>query len=301
MPNFHRLPEPPLAQEVGQSRLAIEVDDSSDLGITHQQARLIAFGSQLVFGSVGLNAAGRIYDASEIPMMQVPTILLSVLPHYPSVHHLGVPASWIELTLGDLTRIGALDNIELVTLGYLASPEQAEAIARWYDSLPIAMRPPLVLDPTLGDAELGFYTDPSVADAIRDTLVHLAKGLTPNLFELAQLSGEPLSALSSVDRIEEVARSVMGPNTDWVVVTGIDLPPDDDNGHGGQVGEALVTVNRMRLFRREAVPTSAKGLGDLFTAALNMSLLDGDRIDDAVDAAATEVLAHIRPSSWRHS
>lgn len=294
-------------------RIAARVDAAPALELDRRPARILSFGSQLVHGSVGLNAAERVTTASGIRVVAVPTILLSAMPHYESVHHIEIPAHWLAQTLHDLDQIRALASVEIVTSGYLASPSQTEPIARWYDALPRASRPPLLLDPTLGDTELGFYTDPEVAGAIRRDLVPLATGITPNLFELAHLTGIPLPELTTPARIEAAARTLMGPRTEWVAVTGVDCSPHPnadavdplttdthapDTQTPDAVGELLVTRMHTTVHTHARVRTSAKGLGDTFAAALAVAVLGGADITAAVDAAATAVRSAVHPYIW---
>jgi pyridoxine kinase len=276
------------------ARIAVEVDDTLNLELTAAKARLIAFGSQLLHGSVGLNAARRVYDLRGLRTITVPTILLSVMPHYASSHHLQTPAAWLADALTDLTEADALNGLELATVGYIATPAQIAPIAEWCESLRASSSIPVVLDPTLGDVGLGFYTDPAVADAMRETLLPVATGLTPNVFELAQLTATPVADLNSYAAIEDAARSLMTPNTQWIVVTGVDLPTPETQGNTRQISEVILTPTGTRRFHREAIDTTAKGLGDTFTAALNAALLDNADIGTAVNAAAVEVHTQIR-------
>lgn len=310
-------------------RIAAQVEGAGSLELDATQARILAVGSQLVHGSVGLNAAERVYTAEGMPAIRIPSIVLSVMPHYPSVHHIDIAAGWIGATLNDLDAVGATESVELVSAGYLVSVAQAEALAEWLaewlsgwpagsrtsgsavpetgsvaletESARGGARRTFVLDPTLGDIEVGFYTDPALAQGFRDHLIPLATGITPNLFELAHLTGTDLADLVTLDAIEQAARTLMGPRTEWVIVTGLGLDelgargsaaaPADGAGASdpGSIGEMVVTGEGMRIRRHEKIDTAAKGLGDTFTAMLNVALLRGGSLDSAIDLAAAEV------------
>lgn len=281
---------------IATGRIAARVDAASTLELDRRPARLLSFGSQLVHGSVGLNAAERVYSDNGIRIIGVPTILLSVMPHYASVHDIAIPAAWLAHALEDLDRSRALAHVELVTSGYLATAAQTAPIARWYDAHAAAHRPPLILDPTLGDTELGFYTDPELVGAIRRDLLPLATGITPNLFELAHLTDTPLAELTTPTRIEAAARALMGPRTEWVAVTGVHCVPAPQSPD--TVGELLVTRTHATTHAHQRMPTAAKGLGDTFTAALAVALLGRSDITTAVDAAAAAVRSAVHPSIW---
>lgn len=279
-------PEAPRRARLVAAPAALELD--------RRPTALLTFGSQLLHGSVGLNAAGRVFADYGVRTIQVPTILLSALPHHARVHEVQIPTSWLSASLEELTASGAMRDLRLVTTGYFASPGQPAAVADWYEKLPIEHRPPLIVDPVLGDTDLGFYTLPALAGTIREELFPLAMGVTPNLFELAQLSGVPVEDLNSHTAIEAAARSIMGDFTEWVIVTGIRFPPTALEVGGpasSHIGEILVRRASSSTHRLQAAAISPKGLGDTFAAVLAAALLDGYAIAEAVDFAAAEVYA----------
>lgn len=273
-----------------EDRIAAHIDRAELLELDVEQPRILAFGSQLVHGSVGLNAAERVYQLADLRVARVPSIVLSVMPHYASFHHIDVDAGWITHTLDDLGSIGALDSIAVVTSGYLANPAQAEAIAAWFESLPVEAQPVFVLDPTLGDVEVGFITHPGLVQAHAERLAPLATGLTPNLFELAHLTGTTLEALGSPEAVIDVAETLLGEHTRWIAVTGVAF--DDDIGVL-LIERAANADSSITEVRHERVDTSAKGLGDTFAAGLGSALVAGAPIEDAVVSGITEVLTRI--------
>ncbi|SJN08037.1 Pyridoxal kinase [Leucobacter sp. 7(1)] len=281
-------------------RIALRVAEASALELDPRPAQILNFGSQLLHGTVGLPASRRVTEAAGVRTIDIPTVLLSVIPHFDAVHHLDVPAEWIARALRDLDGAGALRELRLVTSGYLASPAQTAAVAAAVRSADSEI--PLLLDPTLGDTELGFYTDPALVGALRSELVPLATGLTPNLFELAHLSGAPLDSLTSPTPIARAARSLITARTQWVVVTGVRSPVTTS------VGEVIVTATEHCAHWHAPLRTSAKGLGDTFTAALAVELSammpavfpDLSHLAAAVDVAAETVrraTAHPYPLS----
>lgn len=254
---------------------------------------VLAFGSQLFSGGVGLNAVLPVYAGANVRCASVPTLLLSNLPHYPSVQTLDIPADWMSRALSDLAATGALTDLRIVAVGYLADPAQAFAIAEWFWGIPDADRPLLILDPTFGDGDVGFYTNPAVVPAIREALVPLARIMTPNAFELQHLvavsqgcvapaPGDEVPALATLVRH---ARSLMAPQASGVVLTGI----RDSTGDAAMIGNVVVTRDGEQGYYLPAVPTQSKGLGDLFAAALVTALLADADLPWAVQSAAAHV------------
>ncbi|MGB3699377.1 MAG: PfkB family carbohydrate kinase [Gordonia sp. (in: high G+C Gram-positive bacteria)] len=260
--------------------------DAAAFELDTRPADVVVFGSHLLFGSVGLNAGLPVYAEAGLRCAAVPTVVLSNLPHYPSVQAIDVSAEWIGAALRDLAATGALRSARVVAVGYLAAPEQAHAIADWYRSLDPGTRPPLVLDPTFGDGDVGFYTDPAVAPALRETLLPLAAIVTPNLFELAHLSSAPgRAAVPSSDdpaTVVDRARSLPTADDAAVVVTGTRSAPT-------RIDNVIVSALSVQTVTGREIPTGAKGLGDTFTAALVSAWSTGADLADAVDVAARRV------------
>lgn len=259
---------------------------------------VLAFGSQLLSGGVGLNAALPVYAQAGIRVAGVPTLLLSNLPHYPAVHTLDIPAAWIRQALTDLEATGALDTVKVVAVGYLADPAQAYAIADWFETLPSERRPLVVLDPTFGDGDVGFYTNPAVVPAIREALVPLADIMTPNSFELRHLTGATDSERpeTNLAGLVERARTLMTDRTRAVILTGI----SKNNDGAAKIGNVVVTARDATAFFLDEVVTQSKGLGDAFAAALVSGLVRGGDPEDAVlgtahlTAAVQDAATHVR-------
>lgn len=240
-------------------------------------ADVLLIGSQVAYGSVGMNGVlPQLPDARVVPL---PTIVLGTLPHYPSVHAAPLPADWLRDTIGDLGALGVLDEIDSICTGYFASPEQVSAVADALEPL-LQRRPDLrvLVDPTLGDADVGFYTDPAVAPALRDRLLPLATGIVPNRFELQTLSG-------AVDDAASAARALFGARTEWVTVSGGAV------AGGASLIDLVVTRDAALELRHPLIPTTVKGTGDAFAGAVLAALRGGAGIADAVSAAAAAVRA----------
>ncbi|MGB6125186.1 MAG: PfkB family carbohydrate kinase [Gordonia sp. (in: high G+C Gram-positive bacteria)] len=275
------------------SETILSTAGANALELDVRPAEVVVFGSQLAFGSVGLNAGLPVYAESTVRCAAIPTVILSNLPHYPSVHGIGVPAQWITDTLHDLAATGALRSVRAIAVGYLAAPDQAHAIADWYRELDAETRPQLILDPTFGDADVGFYTDPAVAPAVRDALVPLAMIVTPNTFELEHLSARPdaeaarqagADVADVIDRAQTL-RTAAAPGA-RVVITGLATAP-------ATIGNLIVSGSDSEVVTGPELSTVAKGLGDTFAARLVSRTLAGDSLRDAVDAAAGRVRAAI--------
>jgi len=247
--------------------------------LDRRPAGVLLIGSQVAFGSVGMN--GVLPMLTNTRVVPLPTIVLSNLPHYPSVHANPMPAEWLAGSIRDLASLGVLDAIDSVCTGYFASPDQVAAVADALEPL-IARRPDLrvLVDPTLGDSDVGMYTDPAVAPALRERMLPLATGIVPNGFELGLLSGE-----NAPSDAEDAARALMGPRTDWVVISG------GAASGGPTLVDLVVTRDGSGKLEHPLIPTTVKGTGDAFAGALLAELRRGAAVTDAVAAAAAAVRA----------
>ena len=246
---------------------------------------VVSVQSQVVYGCVGNSVAVPTLQAAGLNVVPVPTVLLSNTPHYDSLHGGAVPLEWFEGFLADLTRRQVLRHAKAVLIGYLGSPEQAEVLATWLRSA-LEVKPELkvYLDPVMGDHDSGLYVHPDLPAALRDKLVPLATGLTPNAFEFQKIVGQDVSTASATI---EAATRLLGGRTEWVVVTS--AAPGEENGSVARI--VLVTASGSEVLSWQRVDSAAKGTGDLFSAAVATRLLRGASLKESVLAAHDRVVA----------
>jgi pyridoxine kinase len=249
---------------------------------------LVSVQSQVVYGRVGHNVALPTLQALGLSVAAVPTVLLSNTPHYPTVHGGALPLAWFDGYLRDLDARGALHALRAILVGYLGSAQQADVLARWMQQL-LDTRSTLrvVVDPVLGDHDHGLYVAPGLREAYRSGLLPLADGLTPNGFELAQLTG---LAVDEVDGVVAAARTLLTGRTQWVAVTSAapaSWAPDE-------MLVVLVSRTQVTLVRHPRIAIAPKGTGDLFCAALTGHWLQGMPLPQAVARACSLVVQALR-------
>lgn len=249
-----------------------------------RDVEVIAIGSQLVYGSVGNNAAGRQFDAANIRRITVPTVLLTNLPHYPSMHAVEIPDAWLTAALEDIVARGLLETTRFITVGFLATPGQAQIIARWLRSVKENFpQICLIVDPTMGDDDVGIYTAQGLAQAHLKHLIPLANGIVPNRFELQLLAEAAGWETADLDVIA-TANTIIALGPSWAVVTSATGNIDPD-----KVVDTVVTATGTSNHIRHKVETTAKGAGDHFAAALLIALAQGSDVDSATELAASAV------------
>lgn len=254
------------------------------------QMDVVSIQSQVVYGQVGNTIAVPTLQSLGLRVAAVPTVVLSNTPHHPTVHGGAIPVEWFRGYLDDLVARDCLRRLRAVVVGYLGGPRQAEILASWLeDRLRADPGIRVLIDPVIGDEDVGVYVDPGMVDAYRRHLLPLADGLVPNAFEVGLLTGLPVDDL---DQVIAAARALMGGRTQWVVATSA-APAGWPEG-GMQV--AVVTPDAVQTIDHRRLATTPKGTGDLFSATLAAHRLAGLAVVDAARRACDRVLQVLEAS-----
>lgn len=249
---------------------------------------VVSVQSQVIYGRVGNNVAVPTLETLGLAVAAVPSVVFSNTPHYPTMHGGALPADWVEGYLQDLSARGALAGLCAVLVGYLGDPRQAGVVAHWVRTRLVeraALR--VVIDPVIGDHDHGVYVDPGLIDAYRRDLLPLADGVTPNGFELAQLTGR---AVHDVDSVVAAARTLLTGRTQWVAVTSA----APDTWAADEIRVVLVTRTQCEVIVHPRIDITPKGTGDLFCAALTGHWLRGLDLVDAMALACRHVVQALR-------
>ncbi len=262
--------------ETPDQAAALQREHRKHAEMNQRPADVLLIGSQVIYGTVGMSAALPVLHREDLQVLAVPTIVLSSMPHYANCHVAPHDSQWMADSLNDLLVLGLIDEISTIATGYFASAEQVEVVASWLQKLRVT-HPDLsiVVDPTIGDHDVGVYTAPGIDEALRTHLIPLATGIVPNAFEFSHL------ATSSGDAVEQ-ARSMLGEHGQWVVVTS--SATDEES-----VTDLIVTRTDHVEVNNPLVTTTAKGAGDVYAAALIAALHKKMTLIDAATHAATTV------------
>ncbi len=241
--------------------------------------RALVVSSYVAHGGVGLRASLAALTAAGVDAIALPTTVLSNHPRYPHVAGAAVPVGDLEQMAAALDANGAFDGVDAVLTGYLPSAEHAEFARRTIDRAR-TLNPGVVVmvDPIMGDDPSGLYIDAKTARAIAERLAPDADVLTPNRFELSQLTG---IAVDDRDSAARAARSLAAP---LVAVTSAPAP-------SGTVATLLVHPSRSSEILLARRPSAPHGTGDLFAALFLIALLR-KRPADAALADAVSGVAH---------
>jgi pyridoxine kinase len=250
-------------------------------------ARVLALSSHVAFGSVGLAVIVPALQALGHEVVALPTVVLSNHPGYARFSGEHIAPAALERMIDSLDANGWLAGIDGVLTGYLPTPRHvrvAEAAVRRIREANASLL--FVCDPVFGDDPGGLYLEEAAAAAIRERLLPLCDVATPNRFELAWLSGKPVTS------VEEAAAAARALGVPTVLATSI---PEGEK----RLATLLVGASEARACfvpRREVAP---HGTGDLLAALYLGHALNGANSDACLARAAAAVEASIAASSSR--
>ncbi len=253
-------------------------------------ARILAISSQVVRGHVGNSAAVPALQRLGHEVWPLPTVVLSNHPGHPKVAGTRIaPDTMLAMALA-LAGNGWLAQIDAVSTGYLPSTGHVAAAAEIIAMVAAARLSPLVpaplvlVDPVLGDDPKGLYIEEPAAHAVREQLLPLATILTPNRFELAWLSGCPVT--------DPVSAAAAAATLAVPTVVATSVP-----GAGGKLVNLLCARAGVT---EAAVPRLAKvphGTGDLLAALYLGATLNGATSQAALQSAVAGVRTAIDASA----
>ena len=241
--------------------------------------KILSVTSHVCFGHVGAQASVLPLQRLGHDVCLVPTVLLSNHPGYGGMG--GGPVKLIRLDdlMRNLAERGLLAQCGAVHSSYLGQPGTAAILRRSIDDLRGQSPHALYLcDPVFGDNGR-LYVAEGVVDDIRSQLLPVADLLTPNVFELAVLSGRDCGSLAQV---LAACRALQQAGPDTVVCTSAEVTAE----HVAIVAVAAEAAYLVRVPHVEAAPN---GTGDAFAAILFGRLLNGSGFERSLAWAASAV------------
>ena len=250
---------------------------------------VIVISSHVARGTVGNRAAVFALESLGFPVWAVPTIMLPWHPGHGRATRIVPDPKAFAALIGDLAKARWLPEVGAIISGYLGDAAQADAIAALVKTVKAANPGIIYLcDPVVGDAN-GLYVKQEVAEAIRDTLLPLADVTTPNRFELAWLTGMPVTDNAAIIR----AAQKLGIGQTLVTTA-----------HGmlsGSIGNLFLSPNLALLAEHRLVDGPSNGLGDLSSALLISHLLADESEERAVKGTVASVFEVMARAAKRSS
>lgn len=240
-------------------------------------AEVLALSSGIARGHVGLAAITPVLQVLGHEVVALPTVLLSNHPGHTRVARHDLPPSLLTEMVDSYAASGWLRSVAAVLTGYLPSADHVRAAGSIVRRIKAENPATIYLcDPILGDAPSGLYIDPEAAAALRDRLVPLADILTPNAFELAWLSGRPVS------RMEDALAAARTLGGSAVLATSVPA-------EASRIGNVYVEGDQAWSCSVPAIPNIPHGTGDAMSALFLAGCLAGVARPDAFGCAVAAI------------
>lgn len=184
---------------------------------------------------------------------------------------------------------GVLDTCAAVLSGFLGAARLGQVVADTVDRVRAANPSALYLcDPVMGDTGTGFYVHDDIPEFLRSRGVPSADVITPNLFELEQLSQR---TIASRDDTVTAARGLIARGPSVVVVTSLrhnETPAD-------AIDILAVTATNAWQVRTPYLPVdpAANGAGDALAALFLGHYLKTREVPEALAEAAAGIFGII--------
>ncbi len=252
-------------------------------------AVLAVAGSDCSAGA-GLQADLKTFQSFDVYGLTAVTCVVAEIPG----HVTQIQAVQPDLLTEQLRVLFEGFPIAAVKTGMLYSAPHIEAVATFFEALPAAKRPPIIVDPVMVATSGDSLLLPDAVAAYRERLFPLATLLTPNLDETAVLLGTPgekvTDAQSAAAKLVDIFGVPVlvkgGPQAgtpapeaciDWLLRPG---------GHCYSVAAPFLPDVRTH------------GTGCTYSAAITASLARGEELEEAVRSAKAFVWNAIR--SYHH-
>lgn len=243
---------------------------------------VISIQSQVVMGHVGNSAAVFPMLAAGLEVAPLPTVIFSNTPDYPTLRGRPLQADFFAELLQGLWDRGLPERADMLLTGYIGSVEVAGLLAEFVARAKAANpRLRYYCDPVMGDELPGLYVPHAIADTFRDRLLPLADIASPNPFEVAHLTGQPVTELADLPRVAQSLRMATGAQ---LIVTGCRLRETPE----GMLESVIHSAAGLSRHLTPHLPLSMAGTGDLFAGLVTAALGRGQTLPQAVDFAQSQ-------------
>jgi len=239
--------------------------------------KVLSIQSAVAYGHVGNSAAVFPLQRIGVEVLPVNTVNFSNHTGYGAWRGPMLSPDDVRDVITGIEERGVLGEIDVVLSGYQGGEGIGDvildAVARVKAANPSAI---YACDPVMGNAKSGCFVAPAIPVLLRERVVPAADLITPNQFELGELTGtRPFTIEETLESVELIRSR--GPRS--VLVTSVERPDRED----GTLEMLAVTDEGAWIVQTPRLPFKANGSGDV-TAALFTAHYR--RTGDAADALA---------------
>ena len=223
-------------------------------------------------GRCSLTVALPIFSAMGCRCTVLPTTVLSSHTGFPQPHRRGL-TEHIAPICSHWQSLGL--SFDAIGVGYLADPQQAEAVEQVLDTFPALT----VVDPAMGDHGMLYRSiTPEQVQAMA-RLCRKGNILLPNVTEAAFLTGLSYRETADTAYLRELTAGMLDFGADAVVITGV-------SGKNGTIGFCGQTGDEEFFYQAPCIQSAFHGTGDMFAAVLLGGMMAGKNVYDAAKLAA---------------
>ncbi len=249
---------------------------------------ILSLQSHVAYGHVGNSAAVFALQRLGHEVWPIHTVQLSNHTGYATARGRAFDAAHIRELSQGLRERGALQKCDGVLSGYVGSAEIGAAILDAAAEVKrVNPRAVYCCDPVIGDVGRGAYVLPEVAEFMRRRAVPAADIVTPNHFELEQLTGRKARSLPEA-RAAIGALRALGPKVVLVTSLATDDTPADT------VDLVACDGASCHRLRTPKLPVATHGAGDTIAALFLAHYLRSGSAPDALSIAAASIFGILR-------
>jgi pyridoxine kinase len=244
---------------------------------------LLSIQSHVAYGHVGNSAAVFPLQRMGVEVWPIHTVQFSNHTGYGQWQGRVFDAGLVRELVGGIEKVGCLGECDGVLSGYVGGADIGaailEAVATVKRANPAAQ---YCCDPVIGDVGRGVYVREGIPEFMREKALPAADVITPNQFELDQLSGSESRTMAQAF-VAIDALHARGPRTILVTSLHTNETPEDaiDLVASGEQGRYLLRTPRL--------PAMVNGAGDTIAALFFAQYLRSGKIDQSLSHAASAI------------
>ena len=235
--------------------------------------RVLSVQDLSCLGKCSLTVALPVLSGMGCAATALPTTLLSTHTAFPNPHRRSLTEDLMPIC-EHWKSIGA--QFDTVATGYLADPQQVEAVSNVLDAFPEALH---IVDPVMGDHGRLYSSITEEHVQAMAALCRRADVILPNVTEAAMLTGLPYRETADPDYYRALLTGMAKYGAKAVIITGVSL-------EDGKLGCFGMDENGEFSCQNEKIDRQCHGTGDLFAAVVAGAMTRGKTAREAASMAA---------------